>query len=192
MHKWTPLCLFVVTLFPFSRSQAEPLPKVAHLLKAALKGDIKAQFTLGSAYELGRGVAPDFAEAARWYQKAADAGNPGAQAHLGKLYAEGKGLPRDLAAAVKWYARAAVQGDSQAQTNLGCVYFNGDGGLQRDYNEAARWFSKAAAQRNPLAEANLATLYAEGFGLPRDPEKAANLYLEAAKHGNLYSQARLA
>lgn len=28
--------------------------------------------------------------------------------------------------------------------------------------------------------------------MPRDPEHAANLYLEAAKRGNLYSQARLA
>jgi uncharacterized protein len=134
MRKRTPLCLFIVTLFTsFCSQAAEPLPNFAHLLRAALKGDINAQFMLGLAYELGRGVAQDYAEAARWHQKAADAGNPSAQAHLGKLYAEGRGLRRDAAAALKWYARAAVQGDSLAQTNLGCMYFNGEGGLQRDY-----------------------------------------------------------
>src|ERR1700739_24755 len=105
MRKWARLCLFVITLFTFSPSLAEPLSNVDHLLRAALKGDINAQFMLGLAYESGHGVAQDFAEAARWYQKAADAGNPGAQAHTGNLYAEGRGLPRDATAALKWYLR---------------------------------------------------------------------------------------
>lgn len=157
MRNWVPLCLYLVTLLTSCRSRAERLPDVRHLLDGSSKGDVNAQFMLGLAYESGRGVAQDFAEAARWYQKAADAGNPGAQAHLGNLYAEGRGVARDATAALKWYRRGGVGGDATAQTNLGCMYFNGEGGLQRDYVQAARWFSKAAAQHNPIAAANLAT-----------------------------------
>ncbi len=43
-------------------------------------------------YENGRGVAQDYAEAARWYRKAAEQGDAGAQHNLGLLYAKGVGV----------------------------------------------------------------------------------------------------
>ena len=43
-------------------------------------------------YEQGRGVMPDFAEAARWYEKAASTGYAPAQCNLGNLYQSGRGV----------------------------------------------------------------------------------------------------
>ena len=53
---------------------------VSALLQAANAGDVKAMVKLGHAYRLGLGIAPDLAEARKWYERAAGAGN--AQAKL--------------------------------------------------------------------------------------------------------------
>jgi len=43
-------------------------------LKAAVQGNVDAQFNLGVMYEFGEGIVVNFTEAARWYRKAADQG----------------------------------------------------------------------------------------------------------------------
>jgi len=45
-------------------------------------------------YQIGQGVAQDYAEAARWYRKAADQGGVAAQFNLGVMYYEGQGCRR--------------------------------------------------------------------------------------------------
>ncbi len=42
----------------------------------AKQGNAKAQHNLGVMYEIGEGVPQDFAEAVKWYRKAADQGWP--------------------------------------------------------------------------------------------------------------------
>ena len=49
------------------------------------KGDAAAQNSLGTVYYEGRGVARDYAEAARWYRKAAEQGHASGQLNLGAL-----------------------------------------------------------------------------------------------------------
>src|SRR5262245_37864158 len=44
-------------------------------LQSAESGDVDSQTNVGEIYERGLGVAPNFTEAAKWYQKAADKGN---------------------------------------------------------------------------------------------------------------------
>src|SRR3546814_18466698 len=46
-------------------------------------GDADAQFNLGQAYKLGRGVAADPAEAEKWYRKAAEQGHYQAEENYG-------------------------------------------------------------------------------------------------------------
>jgi uncharacterized protein len=41
------------------------------LKTAAEQGDMDAQYNLGVAYESGEGITKDFAEAAKWFRKAA-------------------------------------------------------------------------------------------------------------------------
>ena len=66
-------------------------------------------------YDYGRGVAKDYAEAVRWYRKAAEQGNANAQYNLGLMYEEGLGVAKDGAEAMRWFRKAAEQGYAKAK-----------------------------------------------------------------------------
>ena len=87
----------------------------------------------------------DYAEAAKWYRKAALQGDALAQIKLGLRYKEGVGVPQDYAEAVKWYRKAALQGDASAQFLLGGMYAQGEG-VTQDYVNAHMWSNLAATQ----------------------------------------------
>jgi TPR repeat protein len=67
---------------------------------------------LGSAYENGRGVGRDYAEAVRWYREAADGQNADAAYKLGLIYESGRGVDLDLGEARRWYEKAAKGGNN--------------------------------------------------------------------------------
>ena len=54
-----------------------------------------ARIDLGAAYYGGQGVAQDYAEAVKWYRKAAEQNDAGAQYNLGVCYANGDGVAKD-------------------------------------------------------------------------------------------------
>jgi TPR repeat protein len=60
-------------------------------------------------YDDGDGVPQDYAEALKWYRKAADQGNASAQFNLGKMYDNGQGVPQDYVQAHLWLNLAASQ-----------------------------------------------------------------------------------
>ncbi|HLK49296.1 MAG TPA: hypothetical protein VKT49_14240, partial [Bryobacteraceae bacterium] len=66
------------------------------LLQKALAGDSKAQLALGEDYRLGLGVAPNPAEALRFYKLAAEQNIPEAQFALAEMYRYGEGGPADF------------------------------------------------------------------------------------------------
>src|ERR687892_1719424 len=55
-------------------------------LSAAKDGVVYAQYKVAGLYEEGRGTAKDDAEAARWYQTAADRGHARAAQRLARMY----------------------------------------------------------------------------------------------------------
>ena len=77
-------------------------------------------------YDEGRGVTQDYAEAAKWYRKAAEQGDTDAQYNLGVMYDNGRGVTQDYAEAAKWYRKGAEQGYADAQYNLGMMYETGE------------------------------------------------------------------
>src|SRR5207248_2229883 len=77
-----------------------------------------AAFNLGVMYDLGQGVTKDYAEAQKWYRKAADEGYAGAMANLGILYYNAQGVKRDLVQAYAWFSRAQQRGDPRASELL--------------------------------------------------------------------------
>lgn len=120
---------------------------------AALKGDPDAQFNLGQAYKLGRGVPADLNQAEAWYAKAATQGHEQAQASYGlALFANGK---RDAAA--PWLQRAAGRGDPRAQYVLGTMYFNGDV-VQKDWIRAYALVTRSSQSGLPEASTALAQM----------------------------------
>jgi uncharacterized protein len=136
------------------------------LIKPLAEGGLpEAQFNLGLMYEKGQGVPQDYAEAlkwyckaaeqgnakaVKWYRKSAEQGNAEAQFNLGVMYDERLGVPQDYAEAVKWYRKSAEQGFVEAQTNLGIMYLTGQG-VSKDYVLAHMWFDLATS-RYPASE----------------------------------------
>jgi uncharacterized protein len=59
------------------------------LKTAAAQGGMDPQYNLGVAYEFGEGVTQDYAEAAKWFRKAAAQGHEYALFNLASLYAKG-------------------------------------------------------------------------------------------------------
>jgi TPR repeat protein len=64
-------------------------------------------------------VPKDFAEAAKWYRKAADQGDSSAQFKLGNMYNEGRGVPQDFVLAYLWLNLAASQASAALQRHYG-------------------------------------------------------------------------
>ncbi|NEX21943.1 sel1 repeat family protein [Thiorhodococcus mannitoliphagus] len=78
------------------------------LLPKAQGGDAVAQTYVGEIYENGLGLsAPDYANAASWYRKAAAQNHSPAQTYLGSLYERGLGVPKDKAKALDLYRQAS-------------------------------------------------------------------------------------
>ncbi len=116
--------------------------KIVSCRKAAEKGDINAQNTLGDCYYNGEGIHQDYIQAAKWYQKAAEQGYAKAQCNLGFIYYNGHGVRKDYVKARQWYEKAAAQGYAKAQYNLGVMYVNGHG-VPSNTAIAKKYFGKA-------------------------------------------------
>ncbi|MBU0909276.1 MAG: DnaJ domain-containing protein, partial [Proteobacteria bacterium] len=65
-------------------------------------------------YDQGQGIPQDYAEAAKWYRKAAEQGNAEAQVNLGLMYVLGQGVPKNDVNAYAWLSLAAAQGNEEA------------------------------------------------------------------------------
>ena len=96
-------------------------------------------------YRDGHGVPQNYAEALKWFRKAANQGYDNAQLDLGFLYAHGDGVPQDYIEAAKWYRKAAEQGNAGGQGDLGFLYAHGDG-VPQDYVQAYLWLNLAVPQ----------------------------------------------
>ena len=76
------------------------------------------QVRVGWMYEKGNGVSRDYAEAVKWYRKAAEQGYVIGQYNLGVMYENVYGIEQDKTKAVEWYRKAAAQGNETAINNL--------------------------------------------------------------------------
>jgi cell division septation protein DedD len=151
---------------------------VAEWRGPAAAGDPDAQYNLGQAYKLGRGVPADQAAATEWYRKAAASGHEEAQATLGlQLFQAGK---RDEA--MTWLKKAAERGEPRAQYVVGTAYFNGDS-VPRDWPRAYALMTRAKAGGIGAATTSLAQMdqlipeqqRQAGAALARDMERTAML-----------------
>jgi len=98
---------------------------------------------MGVAYDTGRGVPEDDAEAVKWLTKAAAQDLAIAQGYLGSMYYRGEGVAKDEIMAETWYRRGALRGDLNSQDNMGRLYSQGNTPKLRA--EGYAWFSLAAS-----------------------------------------------
>lgn len=114
------------------------------------RGDADAQFNLGQAYRLGRGVPANLPLALEWFEKAARQGHAQAEANLGLSLFQNNQRER----AMPWLRRAAERGDPRAQYYLGTAHFNGDL-VPTDWPRAYALMRRAAEQGLPQAQQSL-------------------------------------
>jgi TPR repeat protein len=130
-----------VLLLALSVSAWQEAPRRS-LRERAEKGDPEAQFNLAKNYEAGRGgLKKDYAEAERWYLRAADQGDPFAQASLAILFRFGKGVAQDYVEAYKWFYLAASHTTGSDQESI----------LELRESTAARMTAEQLAEASRLA-----------------------------------------
>jgi TPR repeat protein len=163
-----------------------------------------AQWALGNMYKAGKDwyavksfrVGPDYYEARKWYEKAANNGEDVAMEDLGHLYASGRGVARDYAIAIKWFEAAIRDGNLGALLALGSLYELGKG-VPRDKKTAEDLYSKSlsrgyffgirlaklradAAKGDTNAEYELGQSWFGTSGLVEDIDEALRLINKAA------------
>lgn len=153
------------------------------LVTAAKGGDPLAYYEIGTRFTEGRGVKEDLAEAAKWYQRAADAGVVPAEYRLANLYEKGSGVARDASKAKALYLKAAEAGNASAIHNLAVLLASGRDGAP-DFAGAAKWFEKAANFGVRDSQFNLAVLFARGNGVAQNLEESYKWFAIAARDGD--------
>jgi uncharacterized protein len=131
-------------------SQRNYTGAVAQWRPLADRGDADAQFNMGQAYKLGRGVPQDLKIARSWFEKAAQQGHEKAQVNLGLILFQGG----ERKAAMPWIEKAAGRGDARAQYVLGTAHFNGDFAA-KNWPLAYALMTRSAAQGLPNAATSL-------------------------------------
>jgi localization factor PodJL len=153
------------------------------LRTAAMKGDANAAYELGVRFAEGKGVAANYDEAAKWYDRAAQAGVVPATFRLGTLYEKGLGVKKDADVARRYYTQAAERGNAKAMHNLAVLDADG-GGRGANYKSAAQWFRKAADRGVADSQFNLAILYARGIGVEQNLAESYKWFTLAAAQGD--------
>jgi uncharacterized protein len=119
----------------------------------AIAGDADAQYNLGQAYRLGRGVPVDPQMAESWFKKAADQGHERARNAYGlTLFQNGRRQE-----AIPYIEESAGRGYPQSQYVFATLLFNGDM-VEKDWVRSYALMTRAAAGDVAAAKAGLAQL----------------------------------
>ncbi|MGC4074209.1 MAG: hypothetical protein QM760_17200 [Nibricoccus sp.] len=157
-------------------------PEEKELFKQAVEhGASFALMAMGSYFE-HKEAGNNPAEAAVWYQKAADAGNAYGYVELGALYLYGKLGKDDFQTAASYFEKAAALGDPFGRWHMGRLLAEGKG-VTKNEAEAERIWTEEASQGESLSLAAMAEFcrehgrYEESMKWARilsAPEKALN------------------
>lgn len=167
-------------------------------LKAAKQNNAKAQYKIGTYYEIGltnEGI--DYSLAIEWYEKAKKNGNTSAQKaiddlnkkfpqnpstaedyfKLGQSYYNSN-LPKNMRKGFEYLLKAAQMKNPEAQVALGIAYMNGEG-VESNPEEAFNWALKGAKNENSQGQFLVGHMYMNGIGTSKDVIEAIKWYLKA-------------
>ena len=154
------------------------------LRAAALKGDPSAAYEVGLRFAEGKGIAANYDEAVKWFDRAAQAGVVPAIFRLGTFYEKGLAVRRDVDIARRYYLQAAGRGNAKAMHNLAVLDADG-GGKGANYDSAVQWFRKAADRGVADSQYNLGILYARGIGVEQNLAESYKWFSLAAAQGDV-------
>lgn len=109
----------------------------------------------------------------------AEAGHMDAQYSLGQAYKNGSEFVRkDPGMAIKWLKMAVDNGDTKSCVTLGDMHHSGND-IPQSFTEAKKWYERAP--NNAIAQNGLAHILRDGKGVPRDRERAMELFRKSAE-----------
>ncbi len=104
-------------------------------------------YQLGLIYSIGNGVPQDYAEANRWFARAAADAHAGGERELGASYLLGYGTDTNYVLGLKYLRRAEQHGDTGACYFLGIAHLNGYG-VEANRKEASRLLKIAVSDQD--------------------------------------------
>lgn len=137
----------------------------------------------------------NYAEAFKFFEKAAGEADPTALYYLGTMYDEGLGVDQDEYKGYLYYKRAGELGHPEAQMVTGVLtIMKGMINKNREkqekiYTEGVEWLEKAYAQGNMEAAFWLGDMTRKGLGTEKDTKKGEALLEESAESGNPNAEA---
>jgi TPR repeat protein len=161
--------------------------------KAAISGDAQAQLTLGNAYANGEyGLPQDYAEAAKWYRKAAEQDHHTAQLNLGVSLVKGQGVEQNVVEGYMWVIlarRGGGPGSGHMVIDVAHQKLIEYKAHMTEQQIAEAWVMAEAISSDVGAQWTLGGFYARGeFGLPQDYAEAAKWYRKAAEQNYALAQ----
>lgn len=148
------------------------------LSKAALSGDLDAQYEFGIRLALGLGISKELNRSLEWLNKAGLMGQPDAQFALGFIYDEGVLVGRNLKIATSWYQKAAESGNAEARYNLASCHH-----LQGNHEAAFHIWNQIAKTGDHRSRNNVGTYLALGIATTKGIFAAAEIFKQAEKNG---------
>lgn len=137
------------------------------------KGDLKARFSLGKLYYDGsRSLKRDLRMAKKYFLDVA------------RQYWPKDGKPKsDVPAGTEKLA-------SKAAGYLGRMFLRGEG-MEQSFQLAQTWFKRGIANGDALSQYSMGLMYLHGYGVPKDPLKAADYFAAAADQDLASAQVQL-
>ncbi len=157
---------------------------------AAEKGSAFAQLWVGNLYDRGRGVPRDPAQAAQWYEKAAENGFAIAMYNLGAHFrerassAKGEDQKKFYTQAREWYQRGSEVGHPDSMWAIAKFYEHGLG-VEVDRKLQFEWLEKASDFGSDSARNDLAVAYINGDGLSKNHGRAVELLEVIVSNGKI-------
>lgn len=145
--------------------------EIRELKSDAENGRLYAQNEMGTRHAQGLGLPLDYAEALKWYHRAAEKGYSVSQFNIAGMHEQGLGVETNLVIAAEWYLKAAERGHAESQFCLAVMYEQGKG-VGKDIKEAVKWYQQSSEKNYPFAQNNLSMILLGGQGVPRDLIKA--------------------
>jgi len=117
----SPRAAFMLSLmYHFGEGVPQKPAEAVRLMRiAAERGDVRAQYYMGTFYYQGVCSQVDRQAAADWFRKSAVAGYAEAQLAYGMVLLSGDGVVQDKAQAIEWLSKAAQQNNSKAREVIG-------------------------------------------------------------------------
>ena len=125
--------------------------------------------------------AKEYEKAEQFFSESRNGGNVTAAWFLGLMYRYGLGVPENSEKAESLFAEGNKRSDKKSAAIIADICKSGEL-FPADYKAALQWYEKSEPNSTHLIA--MAEFYEYGLGVPKDLDKAVQLYLKAAEKGS--------